>query len=91
MHITYQFGVILYPWNKIVNTPVFNGNPPHVLVVEDMKVIKQKLVYQTGDIVAGLKYKLYMNHIRYDTYQASTILNQVYKERDGMLTTPMST
>ena len=49
-----KYCVVRFPWSKTVETPLFVGIPPRVLLMSVPEVLKWKLNYQITGIVAGM-------------------------------------
>ena len=76
---------VSYPWNTTEHTPIFTGIPPHVLMMAEIESLRMKLEKQTKDIVGAIVDEFDKRRVSGDSYEASSLLQEVQKLRKDML------
>jgi len=74
-----KYTVIQFPWNKSSSTPGFTGLPPHVVLMVETEVLKQRIEEQRKDILDGLKAELDRRYVGGEKFEAHGILQEVSK------------
>eukprot|EP00957_Ditylum_brightwellii_P109720 8369469-Ditylum_brightwellii.AAC.1 len=57
-HCNQEFMYVKFPWDKSSNTSVFTGIPPHVLMMAELKFLKDEMHLQILEVVEGIKNEL---------------------------------
>ena len=73
---------ISHPWNITEYTPDFNGIPPHILLISDIKVLKLEIESPKGTIIHQQQYYMDKGGFSSTEHNTKTVIDEMASKQN---------